>query len=135
MTALLIVAGLVFLLLSVRALLFKLRAVQDFAYNQMTRTERAKVVVGAAPAPTELTRILQDEPNVLPKQGAPLLEIPAGQTILLRNIGNDDGDYEYEAIQSVPPGIRVHADMFIDHFPPRYEHAFDHLREELVEPK
>ena len=117
---------------SVRHLFSCLRTVQDYAYNNkktcMSRLERAKVVMGW-PVPEPLIEAVQKVPSLEPKPGAPQLEIPAGRTIWLRE--REDGEYEYQ--QWDPKSllqnseIRVHQDMLVDHFPPRYEHALDHL--------
>jgi hypothetical protein len=96
----------------------------------MSRLERTKVALGWSPVPTPLLEAVRQAPSVKPKRGAPRLEIPASQTIWLRE--RDDGEYNYERCnpKTLRDGIRVHPDMLVDHFPPRYEHALDHLVEE-----
>ena len=46
---------------------------------------------------------------------------------------DDEGkDYSYQIPKPrdmLKVGIRVNPDMLLDHFPPRYEHAFDHVKE------
>lgn len=111
---------------SVRNLFSRLRTIQDYAYTHMTRAERAKVVLGW-PAPLELEKAIEKAPSVKPKKGAPCLEIPAGQTIWLREKNDDLGEYDYECWNSLPQEIHVTPNMLVDHFPSRYEHALDHL--------
>lgn len=115
---------------SIRNLFSSLRAVQDYAYSgdhEMSRSERAKVALGFCAVPSPLLEAVRRVPSVKPKTGAPCLKIPAGKTIWLRE--RDDGEYEYDLYKpkTLRDGVRVHRDMLLDHFPPRYEHALDHL--------
>ena len=56
-----------------------------------------------------------------------VLRVPAGKTAWLKE---GTSNYRFElssAVGMTQRGIRVVPDMFIDHFPSRYEHAFDQL--------
>jgi hypothetical protein len=128
---------------SVRRLLAQLACVQDECQNnKMTRRQRAKILLGLEAPPKELAdAILIDAPKkVAPKQGAPQLCIPAGQTIWLLETSDGEG-YTYETfrpkdlVSSSSRGgrgglLQIRPNMLVDHFPPRYEHALDHLLEE-----
>lgn len=124
---------------SVRHLCNTLVAVDDLDQTSMTRRERYQIILGMKPVPSHLVRTVleaKDQNPLEPKEGAPVLYIPADTTIWLQQTkknDSEDGDYYYSTTTSkelVQRGIRVHPDMLLDHFPPRYEHAFDHLVED-----
>jgi hypothetical protein len=126
---------------SVRHLSSSLRAVEDYASEQMSRIERMQVLLGMKAPPSGLIDAVLQGPSVEPKRGAPPLEVPAGRTLWIKEAtaathACDGDDYTFEWLdpnsfrlqqQAGGGGIRVHPDMFVDHFPPRYEHAFDRL--------
>eukprot|EP00547_Thalassionema_nitzschioides_P013082 CAMPEP_0194262378 /NCGR_PEP_ID=MMETSP0158-20130606/46511_1 /TAXON_ID=33649 /ORGANISM="Thalassionema nitzschioides, Strain L26-B" /LENGTH=598 /DNA_ID=CAMNT_0039002533 /DNA_START=147 /DNA_END=1943 /DNA_ORIENTATION=- len=112
-------------------------SVDDFSHKEMTRSERYKVILGLKDVPTNLVEEVmeaQDKP-VKPKEGAPVLYIPADKTVWLHADGDsEDGDYHYSTIGSrelVRRGIRVNPDMLFDHFPARYAHALEHVVEDF----
>ncbi|OEU21033.1 alpha/beta-hydrolase [Fragilariopsis cylindrus CCMP1102] len=123
----------------VRQLFSSLRAVELYAHNHMSSRERYKVILGSSEPPKELiASVLEAEGKLLsPKKGAPVLYIPAKNTIWLKkDKENNNGDYRFEvsnAREMTQKVIRVYPDMFTDHFPSRYEHAFDHLIQEKSE--
>jgi hypothetical protein len=123
----------------VRQLFSSLRAVELYAHNHMSSRERYKVILGSSEPPKELiASVLEAEGKRLPpKKGAPVLYIPAKNTIWLKkDKENNNGDYRFEvsnAREMTQKVIRVYPDMFTDHFPSRYEHAFDHLIQEKSE--
>ena len=120
---------------SVRHLLQELSAV-DNESQAMSRRERLKVILGIDSPPKELVAsVLEaDGRTVEPKAGAPALLIPAEKIVWLKQDRNgDDDSYHPEILTPVDMmrrGIRVNPEMLTDHFPPRYEHAFDHLDDE-----
>jgi hypothetical protein len=122
---------------TVRHLLSDLRAVDDEAHNRMTSSERYKVVLGIVPPPKDLiAAVLESEGKSLPpKQGAPKLYIPAEKIVWLREDNEIlHGVYRYDILSPklmAKRGIRVNPDMLLDHFPPRYEHALDHIEDRL----
>lgn len=120
---------------SVRHLFCSLCAVDGFSQTDMTRNDRYKVILGMKDVPLDLVGAVVETKGkpIEPKEGAPVLFIPAHKTIWLKcDDPSEEGDYHYSTLNSrelVNRGIRVHPDMLLDHFPPRYEHAFDHLVE------
>ena len=118
---------------SVRHLFSRLQTIQSFAQDKLSRRERLQVAVGWKPIPQDLIdTFLEEESNKVlsPIKGAPRLEIPAGQTIWLHE--KNDQEYTWECLKPKDliryySGIRIHPEMFTDHFPPRYEHALEHL--------
>lgn len=139
---------------TVRQLFQQIRAVSEVSQDEMTRRERYKVLLGLQPPPPELiASVLEAAGTVMsPRKGAPILLVPAEKIFWLKQqeqqqeeqptedqgTGDEvksDGearDYEFEVFRPKDlkrVGIRVNPDMLLDHFPPRYEHAFDHLKE------
>ena len=126
----------------VRKLFSSLRAVDLYARNHMSKRERVKVVLGASEPPKDLiAAVLEAEgKRLVPKKGAPTLYIPAEHTVWLKEIPHEPDNsgtgtrtatsYRYElsnAREMSQREIRVYPDMLVDHFPARYEYAFDHL--------
>lgn len=119
----------------IRKLLISLQAVDRFSRNHMARRERYKVVLGASPVPKDLiASVMEAEGTRLaPKKGAPTLYIPAEKIVLLKentDAAHGRASYHYELTNPHEMSrreIRVYPDMMVDHFPSRYEHAFDHL--------
>lgn len=120
----------------VRKLFSSLHAVDLYAHNQMSKKERYKVVLGASEPPKDLiASVLEAEgKRLVPKQGAPMLYIPAEQTVWLKkrlNNRKDSGSRYYfkslNALEMAQREIRVYPDMLVDHFPARYEYVFDHI--------
>jgi len=144
---------------TVRQLFQQIRAVDAYAHDAMTRRERYKVLLGIQPPPQDLIASVLEAYGkpIQPKQGAPILSIPAHHIVWLKQqqqrrrvplstpqqqqhssssgVDGDkeeenDGDYAFEILKPIEmkqPGIRVNPDMLLDHFPPRYEHALDHI--------
>jgi len=122
----------------VRKLLTTLRAVDRYALKHMSRKQKTSLILGVSPPPKELiASVLEAEgKRLVPKKGAPNLYIPAATTVLLKEnldeMGeHSDGSYRCEQMNSREMSqreIRVFPDMLVDHFPSRYEHAFDHLQ-------
>jgi hypothetical protein len=87
-------------------------------------------------------RFLDGAYRCLEKPGAPLLLIPAAQTVWMKETtpvmggasvspSKSDDEYEYLVCDSnslAHTGIRLDTRMMSDHFPSRYEHAFHHLK-------
>jgi hypothetical protein len=123
-------------LYSVRHLLRELSAVDNESRANMSRRGRIKVILGIDSPPKELIASVleEDRKSIEPKAGAPALLIPAKQIVWLKQDRNGDNDsYHSEILTPVDMmkrGIRVNPEMLTDHFPPRYEHAFDHLDDE-----
>jgi len=122
----------------VRKLFSSLHAVDLHAHAHMSKKERYKVVLGASEPPKDLiASVLEAEgKRLVPKQGAPTLYIPAQNTVWLKESSNENDEensgavYRYDlsnAREMSQREIRVYPDMFVDHFPARYEYAFDHL--------
>jgi hypothetical protein len=120
---------------SVRGLLLSLREVQEYATKHMSRTHKWQVAFGLQPPPEALVDAVRNLPFIQPKRGAPCLGIPAAQTLWLREKrenGQDYYDYEIWDQEIFPTSIRVHQDMFVDHYPPRYEHALNHMHSDII---
>ncbi|VEU35985.1 unnamed protein product [Pseudo-nitzschia multistriata] len=121
----------------VRKLLSSLQAVDQYARDHMSGKQITSLILGASPPPKDLiASVLEAEGSrLVPKKGAPTLYIPAETVVLLKeNLDekgeHSDGSYRYEltnARELSQREIRVYPDMFVDHFPSRYEHVFDHL--------
>jgi hypothetical protein len=126
---------------SVRHLFQDICAVDKFSHTHMTRSQRYQVILGTKDVPSDLVgAIIESEGKSLePKKGAPVLYVPAKQNIWLQcEDASEEGIYYYEIFGSrdlVRRGIKVHPEMLLDHFPARYEHAFDHLVEKGKENK
>jgi hypothetical protein len=121
-------------LYSVRHLFSRLQAIQSFVKDsKMTNMDRLQVAVGWKPPSHEMMTYLQTKKqSIKPIQGSPRLEVPAGKTIWLHEGRN--GYYTWDCLAPKElvnhfHDIRIHPDMFTDHFPPRYEHAFEHLED------
>ena len=144
---------------TVRKLFQQIRAVDAVSQDEMTRRERYKVLLGIQPPPKELIASVVEAAGVKvkPKDGAPILSIPAKRIVWLKKKEDqgdsqdmddssslypsdedafddpDEGkDYGFQVLRPrdmLKVGIRVNPDMLLDHFPPRYEHAFDHVNE------
>ncbi|KAL3904667.1 MAG: hypothetical protein SGARI_004824, partial [Bacillariaceae sp.] len=143
---------------TVRKLFQQIRAVDAVSQDEMSRRERYKVLLGIQPPPQELIASVLEAAGakVKPKKGAPILSIPAKRIVWLKkkedrdeedggkrlDLSDDDEDnfddpdegkdYGFQVLKPrdmLKVGIRVNPDMLLDHFPPRYEHAFDHVNE------
>jgi hypothetical protein len=140
---------------TVRQLFQQIRAVDDTARHDMTRRQRYQVLLGLLPPPSKLIESVRHAERIAltPKEGAPVLHIPANTVLWLQkqrqhgktkikdgpqqdDTQNNDDDYNKDYVYQVwrprdmtTLGIRVNPDMLLDHFPPRYEHALDHLRD------
>jgi len=95
----------------------------------MSGKQRCKVICGLSQPPKELiASVIEAEgKRLVPKKKAPVLHVPAGRTVWLKEGTNS---YRFEmsnAMGMAQRGIRVDPNMLIDHFPSRYEHAFDQL--------
>ena len=110
----------------------------------MSKKERYKVILGASEPPKDLiAAVLEAEGKRLrPKEGAPTLYIPTEQIVWLKenpNNGENDGaSYRHDSLNAREMSqreIRVSPDMLVDHFPARYEYAFDHLEKTRSEEK
>ncbi|KAG7342596.1 lipase class 3 [Nitzschia inconspicua] len=110
------------------------------------------------PPPALIASVVKaTETVVTPKPGAPILSIPSETIVWLKKMTpqqqqqqeeedkrfdgpeediTDKGkggvaDYDFEMFRPnrlKQYDIQVHPDMLLDHFPPRYEHALDHLK-------
>ena len=122
----------------VRKLLMSLQSVDTYARKHMSGKQITRLILGASPPPKELiASVLEAEgTRLVPKKGAPTLYIPAENVVLLKENLDEmgehrDGSYRYELTNGRELSqreIRVFPDMLVDHFPSRYEHAFDHLQ-------
>ena len=118
---------------SVRHLFKDLSAVDEFSHKDMTRSERYRVILGVKDVPADLVgAVVESEGKAIePKEGAPVLYIPSSENVWLTcEDENEEGEYTCDVVGSrklQQRGIKVHPEMFLDHFPSRYEHAFDHL--------
>ena len=112
---------------SVRQLLAQLKALQPHVKN-LTWGEKLSIATGSQPPATALVDTVA---VVTPKRGAPRLEVPAAQTIWLRPSSKkedqDHHDYRASVWKRLPSTISIHSNMLLDHFPPRYEYALDHV--------
>lgn len=120
----------------VRKLFSSLLAVDTYARKHMTKKEKYKVILGALEPPKDLiASVIEAEgKRLIPKKGAPTLYIPAEYTIWMKESPNEKENggtkYHYDlmnAREMAQREIRVYPDMLVDHFPSRYEHAFDQL--------
>ena len=67
-----------------------------------------------------------------PKEGAPVLSIPAHANVWMKE--RPLGEYDFEACDSVILswlGLNVDVQYFQYHLPPRYEHALRNLMDEI----
>ena len=120
----------------IRKLFSSLRAVDLYVHNQMTKKERYKVILGRSEPPKDLiASVLEAEgKRLVPKKGAPTLYIPAEHIVWLKESPREERNsgisYRYDVLSAremAQREIRVYPDMLVDHFPSRYEYAFDHL--------
>ena len=113
----------------------------------MTKKEIYKIILGATKQlPQNLidTVTKAERIPIRPIKGAPILSVPAKNTVWIkenkrkrrsptkttRNHHHRKNTYRFEVVPASElrkRDIRVYPDMFTDHFPSRYEHAFDHL--------
>jgi Lipase (class 3) len=121
---------------SVRHFFNCIRVVEDHLKGKGFRN-RMSYVTGYADIEPSLIEAVQkaSQERLPPKQGAPILVIPAATNLWLRQIKDDhDGggpNYDVKACDSVKLstfGIRVDPNMLQDHLPPRYEHALHNLK-------
>jgi pimeloyl-ACP methyl ester carboxylesterase len=131
---------------NIRHLFHRIRAVEQ---HPMSLTERLKLIgsdwtLGASTIPESLIQDVRNaQRNRLEvKPGAPLLMIPAAQTVWMKETtlvsdgasaspSKNEDEYEFLVCDSnslAHTGIRLDTRMMSDHFPSRYEHAFHHLK-------
>ena len=131
----------------VRQLFSSLRAVESYSSAFMTKKEIYKIILGATKQlPQNLidTVTKAERIPIRPIKGAPILSVPAKNTVWIKenkrkrrsptkttkNHHHRKNTYRFEVVPASElrkRDIRVYPDMFTDHFPSRYEHAFDHL--------
>lgn len=117
---------------SVRYLIASLEAVRRVAKDVPWR-QRLAMLVGSEPPCPSLMKCLPEESSITAKPGAPRLQVPAHQTLYLKQDPHHK-DKSYQLLISPSPTtnsswkIQVHPNMFIDHFPPRYEYALEHVQ-------
>jgi hypothetical protein len=114
---------------SVRYLLASLKAIQSVS-SELSWTQKLAIVGGSQPPPDDMIQAVLNTPSLLPKRGAPRLQVPASQTIWLQQ--QSKGEYVpaiYDSKDFPFIHIRVNPNMVVDHFPARYEYALEHLDE------
>ena len=119
---------------SVRHVFSSVRAIEDYMQNKMTRAERVKLAVGYTGPDEGLIEAVREATarRLEPKQGAPILSIPAAANVWMQE--QDGGEYDFEICDPIALsklGLNVDLRMAEDHLPPRYEHALEHLMDEI----
>ena len=118
---------------SVRHCFASIRTIEEYPTEKLTRKDRAAILLGMKEPPRELIEAVLRASNapLEPKQGSPRLMIPSATSVWLR----EDQKSGLISFRTCEPrrlarlGILFHKNMLPDHFPPRYEHALDHIEE------
>lgn len=119
---------------SVRHVFSSVRAIEDYMQTKMNRTERVKLAVAYTSPDEGLIEAVREASSkrLKPKEGAPILSIPAAANVWMRE--QPTGEYDFEVCDSLALsklGLNVDIRMAEDHFPQRYEHAFENLMDEI----
>jgi hypothetical protein len=119
---------------TVRHFFLSIRAIEDHLQGKGFR-KRMSYLTGYATIEDSLVQAVQraTEKRLPPKQGAPILVIPASTNLWLRRVQDGTGEDPYDVKLCDPVklstlGIRMDPNMLQDHFPPRYEHALHSLQ-------
>ena len=117
---------------SVRHVFTSVRTIEDHMNNKLGRIERFKLTAGIS-NPEDDESLIEAVHEVSgkrlePKEGAPILSIPAAANVWMREQAS--GAYDSVICDSralAKLGLNVDITMVEDHLPNRYEHAFEHL--------
>lgn len=117
---------------SVRHVFASVRVIEDYMMTSMSRLQRIKLTLGLTEPDDQLVEKVEiaSKKRLKPKKGAPALEIPTEATIWIKE--KDSGEFDYEVYDSktlLESGIKIDGKMADDHLPPRYEHAFEKLKD------
>lgn len=118
---------------SVRHIFSCVRVIEDHL-KSLSRTARFKLTAGLEDPSEELIQAVLEasRKRLKPKQGAPVLAIPAAATVWMREL--ETGDYDFQVcdpdLLSIT-GITIDLNMLDDHLPSRYEHALENLNHDL----
>jgi hypothetical protein len=113
---------------SVRHLVASVRVLEN---KPMRLLERVRIFAGYDMPESALCEDVKraSQRRLVPKTGAPMLEIPAAANLWLRKKESSDC-YDWKVCDSsklANLGIQIDANMLQDHFPSRYEHALYYL--------
>ena len=116
---------------SVRHVFSSVRVIEDYMTN-LSRTARFMLTSGIEdPDEALIQAVLKaSHERLKPKQGAPILAIPAAATIWMKEQETVPDSYDYEICDPdllSTTGICMSIRMADDHLPPRYEHALANL--------
>jgi hypothetical protein len=119
---------------SVRHCFASIRTIEEYPTDKLTRKDRAEILLNMKKPPRELVEAVLRASNapLEPKEGAPLLMIPAATSVWLRE-DPKSGLFSFRICDPqrlAKLGILFHKNMLPDHFPPRYEHALDNIESE-----
>jgi len=118
---------------SIRHLFAALKAIED---QRMGFKHRLQLMLGQADPSASLCQLVRRslESDLIPKTGAPKLEIPCTTNVWLRPTSNENSwDYKTcDSRQLNRLGILVVESLFQDHFPTRYEESLLQCHERLL---
>ena len=119
---------------SVRHVFQCVRIIEDYMQTNMTATARMNLTLANAKPPQEMIDAVHQASGMRlpPKPGAPVLSIPAAANIWMKE--GPRGDYDFDVCDSTILswlGLNVDVRYFQYHLPPRYEHAFEYLMDEI----
>ena len=117
---------------SIRRCVSCLRVIDGFPLSTFRRFQ---ILWGRSPPPDDLIQAVQraQREPLIPKKGAPVLAIPAATSLWMKKVDPKSDHYvmeKWDPKQLSTWGIRFDNTMLSDHFPSRYEHALDRIRNE-----
>ena len=128
---------------SVRHVFSCVRVIEEYLLTKMKRLDRFKLTTGMVEPDEELIELVRQTSakRLEPKKGAPILAIPAAANVWMREMttndnDNNEGKYDYKVCDPIALsklGVAIDLSMVEDHFPTRYEHAFENLMDEEEE--
>lgn len=119
---------------SVRHVFHCIRTIEEYMQTKMTAGERMNLTLARTKPPEALIDMVHSANGMRlkPKEGAPVLSIPAATNVWMKE--RPVGEYDFEACDSTVlswVGLNVDVQYFQYHLPPRYEHALEHLMDEI----
>jgi len=119
---------------SVRHMFHCVRAIEDYMQTEMTTGEKMNLMLARAKPPEGMIEAVHEvgARRLQPKEGAPVLSIPAAVNIWMKE--QPCGEYDFEVCDPEVLswiGLNVDIEYFQYHLPPRYEYALENLMDEI----
>ncbi|CAB9512472.1 Sn1-specific diacylglycerol lipase beta [Seminavis robusta] len=119
---------------SVRHVFHCVRTIEEYMQTKMSHGARMHLVLARTKPPEGMIDAVMavNGSRLAPKEGAPVLSIPAAANIWMKE--QPLGEYDFEACDSLILswiGVNVDIEYFQYHLPPRYEYALEHLMDQV----